>query len=333
MTAPSPKRVTPGELHAALASGEVPVLLDVRRSEAFRRQPEGIPGAVPLTLDVREPLVPDLPRETPIVSYCLCSGMASSTRVALWLLQAGYQDVRLLEGGLPAWQRAGLPLGSLRPVDSVPRWMPVHPLRDQSGSHLIAETALLAGQALPLRRDMAVLFIDMVDSTRLLLRLPPEEMLALVQVFMKIVVEVAVHHCGDVHDFQGDGAMLYFAGPGEAVPAAFNLRSALNARRADHPLLPQARFALDYGPLVIGHIGTADRRSLSFIGPSINTAARILPLALPGGIIATAGVVQAARLTDPDLAEQFHLLPGEHALKGFETRQILYCANLDKATV
>jgi class 3 adenylate cyclase/rhodanese-related sulfurtransferase len=331
MTIPAPRRLGPEQLHATLTSGEALLLLDVRRSEAFRRQSEGIPGAVPLTLDAAEPMLPDLPRDTPIASYCLCSGMASSTRVALWLLQAGYQDVCLLEGGLPAWQRAGLPLGSLRPVESVPRWMPVRPLCDSGGTRLIAETALLGGQALPLRRDMAVLFVDMVDSTLLLQRLPPEDMLALVQVFMETVVQVAVLHCGDVHDFQGDGAMLYFAGPGESVPAAFRLHSALAERRTDHALLPQARFALDYGPLVIGHIGTADRRSLSFIGPSINTAARILPLAPAGGIVATPAVVEGARLSDPDLAEQFRLLPGEQQLKGFETPQILYCAQPGKA--
>jgi class 3 adenylate cyclase/rhodanese-related sulfurtransferase len=331
MTGSAPKRLMPGELHAAMASGEPPVLLDVRRSEAFHRRPDGIPGAVPLTLDVPEPSVPDLPRDTPIVTYCLCSGMASSTRVALWLLQAGYQDVHLLEGGLPAWNRAGLPLGSLGPASSVPRWMPVRPLRGAGATRLIAETALLAGKALPLRRDMAMLFVDMVGSTPLLLRLLPEDMLALVQDFMETVVEVAVHHCGDVHDFQGDGAMLYFPGPGEAVPAAFNLQSALAARHAVNALLPEARCALDYGPLVIGRIGTADRRSLSFIGPSVNTAARILPLAPPGGIIATAAVVEAARLTDPDLAERFQPLPGKHRLKGFETPQLLYCAQPGKA--
>ena len=61
----------------------------------------------------------------------------------------------------------------------------------------------------------------------------PEEVLRLVQAFMEIVTEVAIHHCGDVHDFQGDGALLYFTGPGEAVPATFELRQALLAKRRE----------------------------------------------------------------------------------------------------
>ena len=86
------------------------LLLDVRRLDAFRRLPQGIPGAVPITPDEPDLKLPDVDRNTPVVSYCLCNGMASSTRVALWLAAAGYHDVKLLDGGLPAWQTQGLPL-------------------------------------------------------------------------------------------------------------------------------------------------------------------------------------------------------------------------------
>ncbi|MES1944523.1 TPR repeat-containing adenylate/guanylate cyclase [Salinisphaera sp. PC39] len=94
------------------------------------------------------------------------------------------------------------------------------------------------------------------------------------------MVDVASHHGGHVHDFEGDGAMLYFAGPGEALPAAFALRAALAEYRRERPSLPQARFSVDAKPLVIGRIGTRFRRGPSFIGPSINRTARILPTAL-----------------------------------------------------
>lgn len=178
--------------------------------------------------------------------------------------------------------------------------------------------SFLTGQELPLRREMAVVFVDMVDSTPLLFRHSPEHALALVQAFMEVVVDVAVYHCGNVHDFQGDGALLYFAGPGEAVPAAFELREALATRRQALPELPLARVALDVGPLVIGVVGTRFRRSVALAGPSINVAARILKLAPPGGIIATEPVVEHAKRTDPDLASRFAGLPERHHLKGVE---------------
>ncbi|MEN8133723.1 MAG: hypothetical protein ABFS45_26920, partial [Pseudomonadota bacterium] len=50
--------------------------------------------------------------------------------------------------------------------------------------------------------------------------------------FMEVVIDVGVYHCGDVHDFEGDGALLYFEGPGEAVPAAFRFREELLLRRS-----------------------------------------------------------------------------------------------------
>jgi class 3 adenylate cyclase len=235
-------------------------------------------------------------------------------------------------------------------------WMSAPEPATSHAGGLIAESAFLSGEPLPLKREMAVLFVDMVDSTRLLFSHTPEDVLRVVQTFMQVVVDVAVQHCGDVHDFEGDGAMLYFAGSGEAVPAAFDLRKALAAKRHCEPELPQARFALDAvpaaaparsgasrprlfasrkpqarfaldaGPLVVGRIGSHERRALAFIGPSVNTAARILKLASPGGIVATEAVIAHARRSDPDLAAEFHALPQKQTLKGFDQAVTVYQA-------
>lgn len=325
------QRLSPLRFHERLAQSGC-VVLDVRRAGALRRNPIGIPGAIPILLDEPDARIPDLPRDTGMLAYCLCSGQASSTRVALWLLQAGYREVAVLEGGLPAWQAAGLPMAVVELADRqrLKQWISASSLRAceahaESGA-LIAQSAFLAGHTLPVRRPMTVLFIDMVNSTELLFGRSPEDVLRIVQAFMEVVVGVTVQHCGDVHDFEGDGAMLYFAGPGEAVPAAFALCRGLAKLRASMPALPMARIALDSGPLVIGHVGTRDRRGLSFIGASVNTAARILKLAPPNGIIATDVVVEHARHSDPDLAASFARLPDPQTLKGFSRPVALYVA-------
>lgn len=321
-------RLTPAMLKARLAQAPAPLLLDVRRASAFAPESGGIAGAVPVLLDEPTVHLPDLPRDTPVAVYCLCTGQASSTRVALWLRSAGYGDVSVLEGGLPAWRDAGFPLAPV-PADArtrVSRWMPAPAAAAGTHGTLIAEHTFLAGIKLPTRREMAVLFVDMVDSTRLLTAHEPEEVLRLVQAFMQVVVDVAVQHCGDVHDFEGDGAMLYFAGVGEALPAAFNLREALAARRHCEPALPLARFALDRGPLVVGQIGSRERRALAFLGASVNTAARILKLAPPEGIVATESVIADARRTDPGLASRFGALPEKQPLKGFDSAVTVYLA-------
>jgi class 3 adenylate cyclase/rhodanese-related sulfurtransferase len=328
-------RVTPNALHHRLQEPNPPLLLDARRSAAFARKPEGIGGALPIVLDA-DPQLPDIERTQPVVAYCLCSGQASSTRVALWLTDAGYRDVAVLDGGLPAWEAEGLPLAPIDPAyrGPVTAWRPVgvHRGSPRGSGHaanpeqLIAERAFLSGQMLPVRRDMAVLFVDMVDSTSLVFSRTPEAVLGLVQAFMEEVVRIAVNHCGDIHDFQGDGAMLYFAGVGEALPAAVELHVALARRRTEQPDLPPARMALDAGPLVIGYVGTAAWRSVSFIGPSVNTAARILKLAPPGGIAATERVIAEAARTDPDLAAGFTALPEKQSLKGVSLPVTVYVA-------
>jgi class 3 adenylate cyclase len=83
--------------------------------------------------------------------------------------------------------------------------------------------------------------------------------LDLIQAFMEVVVEIGAHHCGDVKDFEGDGAFLYFEGPGEAVPAAFRLRQRLLERRWAVPDLP-LRASRRPRPVVIGTSAPASAR-------------------------------------------------------------------------
>lgn len=320
------RRITAAALKQELQASPPPLVLDVRRREAFRRKPNGVPGAVPILLDEHPLRLPDADHNKRVSVYCLCTGESSSARVAQWLEMEGYSDVGSLVGGLPAWESAGYPM---EPVDMTARrglsWKAfdldsLDATIENTGSNAFAP--LLVGHdvldpgALPIKREMTVLFVDMVDSTSLLWRHSTEEVLRLVQTFMAIVTDVAIHHCGDVHDFQGDGALLYFTGVGEGVPATFALRDALRAKRREVPDLPLARFALDSGPLVIGLVGTAVRQSLSFIGPSVNIAARILKLAPPECIIATSAVVDQATCTDPNLAEQFVAMWEPQHLRG-----------------
>jgi class 3 adenylate cyclase len=226
----------------------------------------------------------------------------------------------VLTGGLGAWIEAGFSTQPVRGVESAPQgaWKELslerllRPPSAQSAADReslflprIAGQAFLEGRELPLKQEMVALFVDMAGSTRLVLDRSPEAVLDIMQAFMGVVIDVGAYHCGDVHDFEGDGALLYFEGPGEAVPAAFRLRDELLARRERLPELPLPRLSLDGGPVVIGIVGTRFRRTVSLVGPSIHVAARILKLAPPGGIIATQGIVAHAQKANPSLARQF----------------------------
>ncbi len=92
-------------------------------------------------------------------------------------------------------------------------------LRDLFGRHVgreVAQAALerdgdveLGGEL----REVAVVFVDVIGSTRLAIRRPPHEVVALLNRFFSIVVEEVEAHCGWVNKFEGDAALCVFGAP------------------------------------------------------------------------------------------------------------------------
>jgi class 3 adenylate cyclase len=234
--------------------------------------------------------------------------------VAHWLADSGFPRTAVLAGGLPAWRAAGLP------TDAVDNGVPAAPghtrpdaTRDVLASFLpsLADRYLLAG-ALPARRRLATLYVDVAGSTRLLAHHPPEDVLNVVQRFLRLVTEVALAYCGDVKDYEGDGALLYFESTAEAVRAALALQAALASGRCDahceHAPRIQARMSITAGEVVVGVVGTAMRRAIALVGPSVSVGSRLLKQVSPGGLIASGEVITALREEAPDLATGFTLV-------------------------
>ncbi len=246
-----------------------------------------------------------------------------------------------MQGSLQAWQQAGYPMVSVgtgeHPVrDAQAEEAPAPPRRSASTLASPGEPAVpprpahahtflaglahhyLAQQHLPVRKELTVLFVDIADSTATVLQQPPEVALALVQRFMELVTEVALAHCGDVKDYEGDGALLYFESVPEATQAAVAIRNALaHAQPAGQAPL-RARLSLNVGSIIVGVIGSALRRAVALIGPSIHIASRLLKHIPPGGIIATEAVVERLRQEAPALAQRFEVWDPCLVLKGVE---------------
>lgn len=180
----------------------------------------------------------------------------------------------------------------------------------------------LTDDGAPISKELTVLFVDIANSTDTIVNQPPEVALDLVQRFMSVVTEITLEYCGDVKDYEGDGALLYFESVTEATQAAFAIRQALARLPATgHPPL-QARLSLNVGNIIIGVIGVALRRSVALIGPSINLASRLLKHIPPSGIIATQVVVERLQQEAPTLANHFRLLDEQLELKGFEKEYV-----------
>ncbi len=232
--------------------------------------------------------------------------------MARWLLDHGFPRVAVLRGGLGGWRSAGLPteafVGDERPAAETgaspagARWA-------AAGVTLpsLAERRLGEGGS-PTRIRLATLFADIAGSTRLLAHHPPETVLVCVQRFMQLVTEVALAYCGDVKDFEGDGALLYFESASEAVEAALAIRAALARGVCDVACPLSARMSVAVGDVVLGIVGSALRHAVALVGPSVSVGARLLKQIAPGGIIATGEVIEALRVEMPDLGREFRLL-------------------------
>lgn len=99
------KRVTPSELTARLRAADAPIVIDVRA--ASERAKAHIEGSLSVPLTHLEEHLGDVPRDRDLVVHC-AGGYRSSIGASL-LEKHGFTRVTDLEGGLAAWQAAGLP--------------------------------------------------------------------------------------------------------------------------------------------------------------------------------------------------------------------------------
>jgi adenylate cyclase len=159
-------------------------------------------------------------------------------------------------------------------------------LRDLFGRHVgrdVAQAALGSGAKLGgEEREVTALFVDIAGSTVLATRLPPQEVVALLNRFFAIVVEVVERYGGLVNKFEGDAALSIFGAPVERPSAAADaMRAAreLAARlRGDVPELDFG-IGISSGVAVAGNIGAEERFEYTVIGDPVNEASRLCDLA------------------------------------------------------
>ena len=176
-------------------------------------------------------------------------------------------------------------------------------LRDLFGRHVgedVARAALERGIQLGGEmRDVAVLFVDIIGSTTLSVTRTPDQVVALLNRFFGVVVDVVSRHDGHVNKFEGDAALAVFGAPlplddpaAQALAAARTLAQRLRAE------VPECDIGIGVaaGPAVAGNIGEERRFEYTVIGNPVNEAARLTEIAkaTPGRTVASAAVVERA---------------------------------------
>ncbi|OBG37739.1 adenylate/guanylate cyclase domain-containing protein [Mycobacterium sp. E3198] len=182
-------------------------------------------------------------------------------------------------------------------------------LRDLFGRHVgadvaqraIQEGASLSGDVV----DAAVLFIDLVGSTRLAESRPPQEVARVLNDFFRIVVDAVDEHQGLINKFAGDAALAVFGAPlRSADPAAAALATA-RALGTQLRRLPVVDFGIGVsaGRVFAGNVGAENRYEYTVIGDAVNEAARLADLAKTSDrrILCSAAAIDGA-----DDAERAH---------------------------
>jgi class 3 adenylate cyclase len=143
------------------------------------------------------------------------------------------------------------------------------------------------------RRQLTVMFCDMVGSTALSGRLDPEDLQQLLRSYYEAVAAAVAPYAGHVAKFLGDGVLVYFGYPqaheddaARAVRSAMSIVKALAARRVLGDIELQTRIGVATGLVVIGQIGAGTAAAEhSASGETPNLAARLQEQARPGEIV------------------------------------------------
>jgi len=145
------------------------------------------------------------------------------------------------------------------------------------------------------RRQVTVMFSDLVGSTALSARMDPEDLREVISAYQKCVAETVRRFDGFVAKYMGDGVLVYFGYPQaheddaeRAVRAGLELIGAVGAIKSNAPL--QTRVGIATGLVVVGDlIGSGDAQERGIVGETPNLASRLQGIAEPNTVVIADG--------------------------------------------
>ena len=173
-------------------------------------------------------------------------------------------------------------------------------------------------------RDVAILFVDLTDSTRFAETRPPQQVADVLNTFFQTAVRAVEHHHGFVNKFQGDAMLAIFGAPirrssatSDALAAARELTLKLHRQRS-----VDFGIGVSAGSVFAGYIGALSRFEYTVIGDPVNEAARLADRAKaePGRTLCSGVAITGS---DPDERARWHRV-GSDLLRGRTTSTELY---------
>jgi class 3 adenylate cyclase/tetratricopeptide (TPR) repeat protein len=141
------------------------------------------------------------------------------------------------------------------------------------------------------RRQVTVMFSDLVGSTALSARMDPEDLREVISGYQKCVAETVQRFGGFVAKYMGDGVLVYFGYPQaheddaeRAVRSGLELIQAVGGLKSSAPL--QTRVGIATGLVVVGDlIGSGEAQERGIVGETPNLAARLQGIAEPNSVV------------------------------------------------
>src|SRR5262245_24286396 len=158
------------------------------------------------------------------------------------------------------------------------------------------------------RRQLTVLFCDLVGSTMLSGQLDPEDLRTVVRAYQETAAGVIQRYEGHIAQYLGDGLLVYFGYPQaheddaqRAVHTGVELVEAIEGLHtrleASYGVQLAVRLGIHTGPVVVGDIGGGGRHEQLALGETPNIAARLEGLAAPNTVVISPVTVRLVRQT------------------------------------
>ena len=211
-------------------------------------------------------------------------------------------------------ERLGLPLGPRKKLLKAIASRPAEP-----GPATVTPAAAPVATPEAERRQLTVMFCDLVGSTALSARLDAEELGEVIRAYQERVGAEVRRFEGHVAKYMGDGVLAYFGWPQaheddaeRAIRAGLAIIDAVRGLRPRPDLTPQVRIGIATGPVVVGElIGSGEAQERAVVGETPNLAARLQALAEPDAVV----IGRRTRRLVGDLFDLADL--GTHHVKGF----------------
>ncbi len=182
------------------------------------------------------------------------------------------------------------------------------------------------------RTEITTLFADIRGFTTYSEDLSPEELMAVLNKYIKMSADAVLDQEGTIDKFMGDAIMAWFNAPIpqpdhtlRAVKAAIGIREGLETLHHQLPQEAHLSFGagIHFGEAVLGLVGTEKRVDYSAIGDSVNTAKRIQENASPGQILISEAAYSLVNgKVDVKEVEPIHAKGKREPLKVFEVLNI-----------